>query len=204
MHRRMRQIRKVIELVCAAFAIASLTGLPSAAAEETRPSSGRYAVATSNSHLEITGHDSVYGNHTLTFDRWWATIDTSVSPARMHFEIDTTSLRSNEPLVSSIVKNQLLDVAKYPRATLDGTLVPGAKPGELVVDGTATIHGRSNPLHFTGTIRAEGSGFYFEGALDISRRAYGLVSTPVEPFLDDVFHVAVAAVAVPEAAAVKN
>jgi polyisoprenoid-binding protein YceI len=176
---------------CALFAGVSAP----AHAETTSP---HYAVDTSRSSLDISGHDSVLGDHRLTFDRWSARIDSGTLPARMVFDIDLTSLRSSESMVKSIVERHMLEVAKYPHATFDATLSPTKTPGIIAIDGSATIHGKTNPLHLTGTLRQEGSGYRFDASIDISRKAYDLTYAPAEAVLDDIFVVTVSAVAVPE------
>jgi len=35
----------------------------------------RYVVIGARSRLDVSGHDSVLGDHVLSFDRWWAHID---------------------------------------------------------------------------------------------------------------------------------
>lgn len=173
---------------CALFAV------PAAAETSSAP----YAVDTSRSTLDISGHDSVLGNHTLTFDRWSAKIDGGTLPARLVFDIDLASIRSNEPMVKSIVANHMLEVSKYPHATFVATLSPTNTPGVITIDGSATIHGHTNPLHLTGQLRQEGGGYRFEASIDISRKAYDLTYGPAEAVLDDKFVVTVSALAMPE------
>ncbi|MDB5212724.1 MAG: YceI-like domain [Myxococcaceae bacterium] len=156
----------------------------------------RYAVLGRRSRLDVRGHDSVLGDHVLSFDRWWAHIETE--PARIVVDIDLTSLRSNEGLVESIVKNHMLEVDKYRHATLVGTLAETSRADRIVVDSVADIHGKQSPLRFTGKIRPEGDGYRFAASFDMSRRAFGLAYAPAELFLDDAFRISVDAVALPE------
>jgi polyisoprenoid-binding protein YceI len=189
----MKMPTKITRALFLAAAVA-LSATPAVAETSAAP----YAVDTVRSSLEISGHDSVLGNHTLTFDRWSARIDGSLLPAQLTFDIDLTSLRSNEPLVKSIVSNHMLEVAKYPHATLVATLSPTSTPGVIAIDGSATIHGKTNPLHLTGQLRQEGAGYRFDASIDISRKAYDLTYAPAETVLDDRFVVTVSAVAMPE------
>lgn len=161
-------------------------------------STARYAVDPSRSTLDISGHDSVLGHHTLTFDRWSAKIDGGSLPARLVFDIDLASIRSNEPMVKSIVEGHMLEVAKYPHATFVATLSPTNTPGVITIDGSATIHGHTNPLHLTGHLRQEGGGYRFEASIDISRKAFDLTYAPAEAVLDDKFVVTVSALAMAE------
>jgi polyisoprenoid-binding protein YceI len=179
---------------CALFAARAAP----ARAETSTPSSAPYVVDASRSSLDISGHDSVLGNHTLTFDRWSAKIDGGTLPARLVFDIDLASIRSSEPMVKSIVANHMLEVAKYPHATFVATLSPTNTPGVITIDGSATIHGHTNPLHLTGQLRQEGAGYRFDASIDISRKAYDLTYAPAEAVLDDKFVVTVSALAVPE------
>ena len=177
----------------------AILALASPAEAESPPATPTQIVTVAaQSRLDISGHDNVLGNHTLTFDRWSARIDPFASPPSIVVDIDLTSLRSNESLVETTVKKHLLDVANHPHATLRGTLAPTATPGVIVIDATADIRGTSGPLRFTGTLRPEGAGYHFDAAFDMSRSAFGLTYTPIEPFLDDNFHLTVSAVAVRE------
>lgn len=180
--------------------LAAVLGLigASAAPASAETSQTQYAVDTAHSRLDISGHDSVLGNHSLTFDRWSAHLDARAIPAKLVFDIDLASIRSSEPMVTRIVSDHLLEVAKYPRATLVATLTPTTTPGVISIDGSATIHGKTNPLHLTGTLRQEGKGYRFDASIDISRSAFDLTYAPVEAVLDDRFVVTVSAVAFPE------
>jgi polyisoprenoid-binding protein YceI len=185
-------------LCLAAFCALFASSAAPAAAETSLAPTAQYAVDTAHSRLDISGHDSILGNHTLTFDRWSARIDTSTIPARLVFDIELASLRCNEPMVKSIVEKHLLEVSKYPHATFVATLTPTDKPGVITIEGTATIHGKTNPLRLSGQLQKEGSGYRFDASIDISRSAYDMKFAPAEHVLDDLFVVTVSAIAFPE------
>ena len=159
----------------------------------TRPGSTRYVVLGRRSRLDVMGHDNVFGNHHLTFRRWWARIETE--PPTVVVEIDLRSVDSEEGLLLSIVRDDMLEANRYPHATLTGSLGSTSRTGNIVIDGVADIHGKQVPLRFTGAIREEGAGYRFKASFDMSRRAFGVGFAPVEPFLDDTFRVSVDAVA---------
>lgn len=190
------KLTKITRAAFLAAACALFASSATPARAETSPAP--YAVDTLRSSLEISGHDSILGAHVLTFDRWSAKIDGGTLPARLVFDIDLASIRCNEPMVKSIVANHMLEIAKYPHATFVATLSPTNTPGVITIDGSATIHGRTNPLHLSGQLRQEGSGYRFEASIDISRKAYDLTYAPAEAVLDDKFVVTVSAVAMPE------
>jgi polyisoprenoid-binding protein YceI len=181
------------------------TGAPPAATSATddlgtqtlRPTAMRYVIFARHAHLDVKGHDSVMGDHVLSFSRWSARIDVE-EPPHVEVDIDLTSLESREALIASLVRNDFLETSRYPHATLVGTLSRTSADGGIVIDGTADIHGTRSALRFVGTIRAEGEGYRIDAAFDMSRRAFGLTYAPVEPFLDDVFRIVVSAVARPE------
>jgi polyisoprenoid-binding protein YceI len=156
----------------------------------------RFVVVGRRSPLYVSGHDSVLGDHLLSFDRWWAHIE--ADPPRVVVDIDLTSLRSNESFVESIVRNHLLEVDTYRHASLVGTLAATARADRVVIESVADIHGKQSPLRFTGEIRREGEGYRFLASFDMSRRAFDLAYTPAEPFLDDTFTISVNALATPE------
>ena len=160
-------------------------------------STKRLFVRTKTASLTITGHDSVMGDHVLTFDRWTAHVEPG-PPLKLVVDVDLRSLRSNESMVESIVKQHLLEVDKHGHAYFVATLTDAKEAAEVVVDGTADIKGTKGPIAFTGKIAPEEGAIRFEASFPMSRRAFGLVYTPVEPFLDDTFRVTVNAVASPE------
>jgi polyisoprenoid-binding protein YceI len=158
--------------------------------------SKRWVVLSRRSSLVVSGHDSVLGDHTLTFDRWMGRIEGE--PARLTVDIDLSSLRSNESLVESITRDHLIEVHKHRHATLVASLGAIEDSKLLVIDGTANIHGSEGPIKFTGNIQLEEGAVKFDASFPMSRRAFGLLYPPVEPFLDDTFKVTVHAVAKPE------
>ena len=156
----------------------------------------RWVVLSRRSSLVISGHDSLLGDHTLTFDRWMGRIEGE--PARLTVDIDLSSLRSNESLVESITRDHLIEVDKHRHATLVASLGAIEDSKLVVIDGTANIHGSEGPIKFTGNIQLEEDAVRFDASFPMSRRAFGLLYPPVEPFLDDSFKVTVHAVAKPE------
>jgi polyisoprenoid-binding protein YceI len=160
-------------------------------------SAKRLVVLGKRSTLTVSGHDSVMGDHSLSFDRWVAHIEPG-PPLKLVVDIDLRSLRSSESVVESIVKDHLLEVDKHGHAYLVANLSEAKTEGDVVIDGTADIKGTKGPIKFTGKIASEADAFRFEASFPMSRRAFGLVYTPVEPFLDDTFRVTVNAVAGPE------
>jgi len=174
---------------------------PAAAAEESplslHPGAKRYVVLGRRSHLDIRGHDSVLGDHSITFSRWSARIETE--PPRIEVDIDLRSLESSEGFVASILRDHVLEVDRYPHATLVGSLAgTGGRGGDIVIDGIADVHGKRVPLRFNGAIREEGTGYRFKASFAMSRRAFDCSYAPAEPFLDDTFHVTVDALATEE------
>ena len=224
MHRRMRRSRSGFGLSFAAVllgsALASACAVPlengprardavtegatalASAPVELRPitlpvGAKSYVVFARRAHLAIKGHDSVLGDHVLSFSRWSARIEAE-EPPKIVVDIDLTSLWSDEGLVASMARNQLLEVDRYQHASLVGTLARTSIDGQLVIDGTVDLHGKQGPLRFVGTMRPEGDGYRLDASFDMSRHAFGLSYAPIEPFLDDNFRIVVSAVARPE------
>src|SRR5688572_17664540 len=89
---------------------------PSPIETRTLPSpTKRLVVLGKRSTLTVSGHDTVMGDHSLTFDRWVAHVEPG-PPLKLVVDIDLRSLRSNESMVESIVKTHLLEVDKYSHA----------------------------------------------------------------------------------------
>ncbi len=156
----------------------------------------RWVVLGRRSSLIVSGHDSVLGDHTLTFDRWVGRIEGD--PPKLTVDIDLTSLRSDESLVESITRDHLIEAHVHPRATLTASLDAIEDARGIVIDGTANIRGTSGHIRFAGNILRDGDAIRFDASFPMSRSAFGLLYAPVEPFLDDSFRVTVHAVAQPE------
>lgn len=169
---------------------------PSGEPPSFRPGAKRYVVFGRRSHLDVSGHDTVLGDHRLTFRSWSARIETE--PPRIVVDIDLRSLDSSEGMIVPIVRDNMLEADRYPHATLVGSLSAAGRAGEIVIDGIADVHGKRVPLRFTGAMHEEGKGYRFRGSFDMSRRAFDVSFAPVEPFLDDTFRVSVDAVAIEE------
>jgi len=181
-----------------AAALGTPTVEPGVGAQAPEPSASgkRYVVLGRRSRLVIRGHDDILGDHVLSFARWWANIEGA--PPRIVVKIDVRSLRSDEGVVASIVKDHLLEADRYPYATLTGSLNATSRADELLVDGVASVHGESRPMRFLGKLREQGDGFRFHASFEMSRSAFGLRYAPIETILDDTFRVTVDAVATPE------
>lgn len=156
----------------------------------------RYVVLGKRSRLTLAGRDSVLGHHEMELTRWWGHID--LATATIDAELDLRSLRTDEAMVSSLVKGPMLEVDRYPTATLSATLFATSEPGRVILDGTLRVHGTEGAVRFTGTIREEGEGYRLVASFPMSRRAFGVHYAPVEPFLDDLVRVNVDALATAE------
>ena len=127
----------------------------------------RWAVVPGQSTFDVVGVDVMGGHHPIGFDHWKATVITGTK-SKLFVEVDMTSARGESELVTRLLKVDLLDVERYPRATLEGTIEDG------VVEGNATIHGVTKGLRFRGVLQREGDTYRFVARFRISRDVFGI------------------------------
>lgn len=127
----------------------------------------RWVVKPAQSKFEVVGVDVMGGHHEVTFARWKATVITGTTN-KVFVEVDMTSAQGESELVTRLLKYELLDVERFPTATLEGRIQDG------VVEGNATIHGVTKGLRFRGVLQREGDTYRFVARFRISRDVFGI------------------------------
>jgi len=174
------------------------------------PKAHRYNLDPARTKLEMYASDIVTGEHRGWFERWKGHVD--IVPANdgpkesipkvalIVAEIQTDSLVVDLAGAADFVKQKLLEVQRFPRATLTATLskTDGDIPSEHVVQGIADIHGVKKQIRFVGDLTKDGESYRFKTSFVISRKDFDISYTPVEPFLKNDVRIVIDGVAHPE------
>jgi polyisoprenoid-binding protein YceI len=120
------------------------------------------------SRIDVVGVDVFGGKHPTTFDRWRGTVRIG-PPNRVSVEVDMESARGESEIVTRALKYDLLEVDRYPTATLTGRIDDKGR-----VEGNAMIHGVEKGLRFHGSLTREGPEYHFVARFKISRDAFAI------------------------------
>lgn len=165
------------------------------------PWATRYAVRKESSRVDLYAADVITGDHRLTFERWTAHVVTK--PAwRLEVTIETHSLRASPKVLEDFAKRRVLEVDRFPRATLQGTLRPLAfqrAEGTYEVVGHLELHGVTKPIRFEGSLTREGDRVRFRTQFVLARAPFDVrVPAPWEALVKNDVRIAIDAVAVPQ------
>jgi polyisoprenoid-binding protein YceI len=161
-----------------------------------------YVVDSARSTLMVYAVD-VFGNdHKMSFGAWEAKLDVGKT-AHLVARIDMTTVEVETAGATNIVRRHILEVDRFPTATLDATLERTSGDEHSVI-GLADLHGVKRSLRFTGTLRAEGDGYRLKSEFVLSRKAFKIRYGPVEPFLRDDVRVVLDVLAVPAVSAAEE
>lgn len=94
---------------------------------------------------------------------------------------------------AEVANKKWLDSATYPKAMFVATGTKPGASGHLDVTGTLTLKGRVQTLLVPVTVSKAGTATAYDGALQISRKAFGIGDPEWEDVLDDAvtlkFHI---------------
>jgi len=95
--------------------------------------------------------------------------------SKANVEIDINSFDLGDPEYNKeVLKKEWFNGAQFPKATfVSSALKPGAN-GRFDVTGKLTIKGKTADVSFPLTVKKEGTGQVFEGALPIKRLAFNI------------------------------
>ena len=159
-------------LVLFAFLLGCGPGLPRAEVRAARPETRaptptptstspvrRYRADPRRSRLEVHASSTFTGWSRITFGRWSARVVRG-DVARVSVDVDMTTLQVNLPdPAESVIKNRLLEVHRFPHATLEGTIQgPVPDEGSITIEGIADLHGVRRAIRFVGTLARERDG----------------------------------------------
>ena len=95
--------------------------------------------------------------------------------AQASIQVSTASLELGSPAYDAELRGKdWLDSAQFPTATFVSSAMQPAAGGGLLVRGTLSIKGRSETLSVPVRISRDGSASVFDGAIEISRGAFGI------------------------------
>lgn len=114
----------------------------------------------------------------------------NVAGATASIEVVTGSWDiGDESYNAEVRKKQWFDSATYPKATFKSTAIKSTGAGKFDATGTLTLKGRALTITVPITVKKTAEGNAFDGALVISRKAFGLGDPIWEDVLEDKVNV---------------
>lgn len=158
------------------------------------PASGvKYAFSNVDSKIDYVGakvtrkHDGSFRTFTGTVNL----VDDNPAASSVSTEIDVASITSDDEKLTGHLKSaDLLDVAKFPKATFSSTSIKagGDKGATHTVTGNLQLHGVTKSISFPATIKAGGGAVDVDAEFAINRKDFGIVypGMPDDLIKDDV------------------
>lgn len=150
-------------------------------ADEPAADSAGKAFVFSNEGSEVNFVGAkVTGKHQGSFKTFSGSIHTPVddpTKGKVKVEIDVASLEADEPKLTTHLKSpDLLDAAKFPKATFESTSIKAAEGGEATheVTGNFTLHGETKGITFPATIKAADGAVEAVASFAIDRKQFGI------------------------------
>lgn len=153
----------------------------------------KYAFSNADSKIEWVGakvtrkHDGSFE----TFNGSVNLVDGDPTKSSVTAEIDVTSVKSDEEKLTGHLKSaDLLDVAKFPKATFTSTSIQagGANGATHTVTGNFQFHGVTKSISFPATIKTSADAVDVSAEFAINRKDFGVVypGMPDDLIKDDV------------------
>ena len=161
---------------------AEVTETATAATTSSAPAEAgtRTNVIKEKSKIEWVGakvtrdHDGKFNN----FDGWIEYVN--AQPANISFDIDTTSIESDEPKLTDHLKSaDFFDVAQFPKATFTSTSLTPAPAGSAagathMLQGNLTMHGVTKEVAFPVKAEQSAEGVRTTSEFSINRYDWGI------------------------------
>jgi polyisoprenoid-binding protein YceI len=159
----------------------------------------RFAAHAGSSALVVVGSATFSGDHEFTFRRWNATL-VGDPPTQLRMEAEATTVAAEEPWMEDMIRTDLLEVERFPRATLVADLLPIAgEPDARLVVGNATVHGITRGIRFRATLARDGEAWKLAATFDMSRKAFDVrLHNRWDAFIHDDFRLVLDFRATPE------
>jgi polyisoprenoid-binding protein YceI len=188
-----------VTLTLAACDNSPAKGKPQAATAEPVPaaaapaSAAKYTFSNSGSKIDFVGA-KVTGKHDGSFQSFTGNVslvDNNPEKGTVSTEIDVGSLKTDEEKLTAHLKTpDLLDVAKFPKATFASTSIKsgGEKGASHTVTGNFQLHGVTKSISFPATIKINGDAVDVDAEFAINRKDFGIVypGMPNDLIKDDV------------------
>ncbi len=157
-------------------------------AEEAKEAPAEVAQALKQVEVQKEGSSigwvgaKVTGDHTGGFNEWSATasIDEKGNLVGVKFEVDTTSVFSDNDMLTDHLKSEdFFDVAKYPKSTFVSTSITeqAADGATHQVKGNLELRGVTKEIQFPATITSEGGKVTAKSEFTLNRSDFGITYT---------------------------
>lgn len=95
--------------------------------------------------------------------------------SKANVNIDVTSFDLGDPEYNKeVLKKEWFNAAQFPKATFISSQIKPGAGGKLDVTGKLTIKGKTSDVNFPMSVKKDGNGQVFEGALPIKRLTYNI------------------------------
>jgi polyisoprenoid-binding protein YceI len=163
------------------------------AAAPAPASAVKYSFSNADSKIEFVGakvtrkHDGSFQTFTGTVN----VVDNDPTKSSVTADIDVASIKTDEEKLTGHLKTaELLDVAKYPKATFTSTSIKagGDKGASHTVTGNLELHGVKKSISFPATIKLADDAVDVDAEFAINRKDFGIVypGMPDDLIKDDV------------------
>jgi polyisoprenoid-binding protein YceI len=114
----------------------------------------------------------------------------NVATASAVLNVDTGSFDiGDESYNAEVRKLAWFDSTHFPQATFRSTAIKAGAPGHFDATGTLSIKGRAQTITVAISVLRNGKSEAFDGAFDLSRKAFGIGDPGWDDVLDDKVHV---------------
>ena len=153
----------------------------------------KYAFSGTDSKIDFVGA-KVTRKHDGSFQTFTGTVnlvDNDPTKSAVAAEVDVASLKTDEEKLTAHLKTpDLLDAAKYPKATFTSTAIRagGDKGATHTVTGNLQLHGVTKSITFPATLKTSGDAVDVDSEFAINRKDFGIVypGMPDDLIKDDV------------------
>jgi len=152
-----------------------------AAVTPAAPATGTpYKITQADSKIGFVGA-KVTGKHEGSFGTFSGTVHVpggDLTKGSVAVEIDVASVTTDNPRLTGHLKtDEILDVAKFPKARFTSTSVKagGDKGATHTVTGNFELHGVTKSITFPATIRATDAKVEVDAEFGINRKDFGVV-----------------------------
>jgi polyisoprenoid-binding protein YceI len=159
---------------------AQATAAEPLAASAAPASAVKYTFSNANSKIDFVGA-KVTRKHEGSFQSFTGTVslvDGNPEKSSVSTEIDVASLKADEEKLTGHLKTpDLLDVAKYPKATFASTSIKtgGEKGATHTVTGNMQLHGVTKSIVFPATVKIATDAVDVDSEFAINRKDFGVV-----------------------------
>ena len=163
------------------------------AATAAPASAVKYTFSNTDSRVGFVGA-KVTQKHEGSFQSFTGAVslvDNDPTKSSVTTEIDVASIKTDEEKLTGHLKSgDLLDVAKYPKATFTSTSIKlgGEKGATHTVTGNFQIHGVTKSISFPATVKTSGDAVDVDAEFAFNRKDFGIVypGMPDDLIKDDV------------------